>query len=279
MPNKQRAYGYPVLSPFSNDYVDGNSFDCEVSAVTNENTNNQVHIEFKISLKCEFLEEILLGKQASIFLDLYCAQTMFRESIRLNSLEGVIDLPPGRVFGSLRIEPIIVATAGASSLRFDGVHDEFGSKAFNVGPGSLLAYGQTTQINLRFKRTALSGFIVVKTREDLDPNAYRIEASANSIVLQMGKNARMVRETLNSSGEQRPILSMSMYKDCFLVALESMRNPEISEELSWAQILQEKLEQLEIYINDYDNLDELNYAALRLLSSFGISKLASGSQL
>ena len=78
----------------------------------------------------------------------------------------------------------------------------------------------------------------------------------------MGKNARMVRETLNSNGEQRPILSMSMYKDCFLVALESMRNPEISEELSWAQILQEKLEQLDIHINDYDNLDELNYAIL-----------------
>lgn len=278
MPNKQRAYGYPVLSPFSNDYVDGNAFDCEVSAVTNEQTDNQVNIQYKIFLKCDFLEDMLLGKQASVFLDLYCAQTMFRESIRLNSLEGSIDLTPGRVFGSLRIEPIIVSNAEVPSLRFEGVHDEFGSKAFNIATGALLAYGQTTQINLRFKRTALSGFIVVKTREDLDPNAYRIEASANSIVLQMGKNARMVRETLNSSGEQRPILSMSMYKDCFLVALESMRNPEISEELSWAQILQEKLEQLDIHINDYDNLDELNYAALRLLSSFGIAKLAIGSK-
>jgi hypothetical protein len=277
MPNKQRAYGYPVLSPFSNDYIDGNFFDCEVIAKTSENDDDQISLEFKISLKSEFLEDILLAKEASVFLDLYCAQTMYRESVRLNSLDGCIELQPGRVFGSLRVEPVIVYTGNPSNLRFEGVHEEFGSKSFRIEPGSLLACGQTTKVNLRFKRTSLSGFIVVNTREDLDPNAYRIERSANSIFLQMGKNARTVRETLHSNSDQRPILSMSMYKDCFMVALESMRNLEVVEEHSWAQILQEKLEQLEIHINDYDNVDELNYAALRLLSSFGIAKLVAGS--
>lgn len=277
MPNKQRAYGYPVLSSFSNDYIDGNVFDCEVIARTHEQNDNQVNIEYKITLVSPFITELLLAKNASVFLDMYCAQTMYRESVRLETLEGSIELQPGRVFGSLRIEPVIVSTGAKLDMRFEGVHEEFGDKSFRIDPGSLLAYGQTTQANLRFRRTSLSGFIVVKTREDLDPNAYRIEASANSIVLQMGKNARTVRENLNSNSEQRAILSMSMYKDCFLVAFKSMRDPEISEELSWAQILQEKLEQLDIQINDFDNVDELNYAALRLLSSFGIAKLAVGS--
>jgi len=276
MPNKQRAYGYPVLSPFSNDYDSKNVFDCEISARTSGETDNQIILDYRIDLQSDFIVEVLFAKDAAVFLDLYCAQTMFRETVRLDSLQGTFELEPGRAFGSLRVEPLVVSTKDLKNVRFQDAHEEFGSKTFNVAAGSLLAYGQTTQTNLRFTRTSLSGFIVVRTREDLDPNAYRIEVSANSIVLQMGKNARMVRESLNSSIEQRPILSMSMYKDCFLVALKSMRDPEISEELSWAQILQEKLEQLDIHINDYENVDELNYAALRLLSSFGIAKLTQG---
>ena len=272
MANRLKSYGYPVLSPNVDDFHNDQIFDVAIEATAIEETN-EVEINFDISLECEHITELLLGKDAAIFFDLKSPTTFYRDLIQIDNLKGSIRISNGEALGKLIIEPLILTTSGITNHWFKGANAEYGEvPRFDLGPGAILGFDTPMTVDLRFKRESLSGlFIVTSDSEPKNVNSYSIEARGNAIAIRMGENTRKALEHLRSTGSLKSLLSTSVYKDACVYAISQILTDEESDELFWAQIFKSKLEELNIMPENND-FDSLNIAALKLLSSFGYEK-------
>ena len=88
------------------DYIDGSYFNAEITAEISSETKDSIRITYSIELKNKYIEELLSRNIAAVYLNLYCAETIYRSSLLLAKNTGEFTLPPGEVIGSLEIEPV-----------------------------------------------------------------------------------------------------------------------------------------------------------------------------
>lgn len=279
MATKLRAYGYPVLSPYTDDYSPSEEFIAVVSAQPLLEENQVVEIQYKIACNSTFINENLLAGNAAIILDISAPGSLYRNIFTVDGFEGTLNLEAGVALGSLTISAQVLALKELVDARFENVHPEFGANpSFTVPAGGVLAYGEAVTIPLRFKPLSFEGLFVVNTRQDLDPNEYKIVATGNVISILMGVNARSVHEFQRAHADHKDYLNTSVYKDACVHALARLFNTEDVEDFVWAQAFREKLETLKINEPEQLDFDTLNPIALRILSSFAYEKIARDIQ-
>lgn len=278
MATKLRAYGYPVLSPYTDDYSPAEEFRVEVSAQPSDE-NQAVEIQYNIVCNSIFVNENLLAGNAAIVLDISAPGSLYRNIFAVEGFSGTLMLADGVALGSVAISPQVLAFEELVDTRFENVHPEFGANpSFTVPAGGVLAYGETVNIPLRFKPLSFEGLFVVNTRPDFDPNEYKIVAEGNVISILMGVNVRSVHEFQRAHSDYKDFLNTSVYKDACVHALGRLFNAEDVEDFVWAQAFREKLEALKINEPEQLDFDSLNPIALRVLSSFAYEKIAKDIQ-
>jgi len=279
MATKLRAYGYPVLSPYTDDYGPSEEFSARLRAQPLPDENQVVEIQYNITCKSAFVNEMLLAGSATIILDVSAPGSLYRNVFAVDGFEGILKLEAGVALGSVAISPQVLAAKELVQTRFEKVHPEFGANPlFTVPAGGLLAYGETVTIPLRFKPMSFEGLFVVNTRTDFDPNEYKIVAEGNVISILMGVNARSVHEFQRAHADHRDYLNTSVYKDACVHALARLFSAEDIEDFVWAQAFREKLGALNINEPEQLDFDTLNPIALKVLSSFAYEKIAKDIQ-
>ena len=279
MATKLRAYGYPVLSPYTDDYSPSEEFSARISAQPLPEVDQVVEIEYSLTCKSTFVNEMLLAGNAAIILDVSAPGSLYRNVFTVDGFDGTVQLEAGVALGSVAISPQVLAVRELVNTRFEKVHPEFGANPmFTVPAGGLLAYGETVTIPLRFKPMSFEGLFVVNTRPDFDPNEYKIVAEGNVISILMGVNARSVHEFQRAHADYKDYLNTSVYKDACVHALARLFSADDIEDFVWAQAFREKLGTLNINEPEQLDFDTLNPIALRLLSSFAYEKIAKDIQ-
>ena len=279
MATKLRAYGYPVLSPYTDDYSPSEEFSARISAQPLPEVDQVVEIEYSLTCKSTFVNEMLLAGNAAIILDVSAPGSLYRNVFTVDGFDGTVQLEAGVALGSVAISPQVLAVRELVNTRFEKVHPEFGANPmFTVPAGGLLAYGETVTIPLRFKPMSFEGLFIVNTRPDFDPNEYKIVAEGNVISILMGVNARSVHEFQRAHADYKDYLNTSVYKDACVHALARLFSADDIEDFVWAQAFREKLGTLNINEPEQLDFDTLNPIALRLLSSFAYEKIAKDIQ-
>ena len=101
-----------------------------------------------------------------------------------------------------------------------------------------------------------------------------MELTGSLIFVYMGTKLHEVFENLKVDSKTRPMLAMSIFKDCILIALEQLAKDPANESEEWARALQRKLNSIGVSLREDMELDELNRIAQKLFSSgAGVQKI------
>ena len=82
-------------------------------------------------------------------------------------------------------------------------------------------------------------------------------------------------DDLRLDASKRPFLAMSIYKDCFLHAVEMLTANDETLDNRWARALSQKLEEMGIEIPNEPDLTQLNLVAQKILEQESVRKLYS----
>lgn len=278
MATKVKTFLHPIIRANCNDYIDGSYFNVELTAEIYSEAKDSIRITYIVNLRNEYIENLISDKLASVYLNFYCSDTIFRSSYLINQKEGELILPPGEIIGSLEIEPIILNNSLIKQFSPTGLNKEFGSNSFSIEVGSPLALGEKDVFNFSFAERSLQDLIRVQTSNELNENEYEISLNSNVITIIMGTNVRKAWEFIRSDSTLRPYLYMSIYKDTFVEALGAVVNGDSSDEFLWAQKLREKFEENDFKFSDTNDFSKINMAVLRRLGSKGIETVAKHVQ-
>jgi hypothetical protein len=274
LPSKNVIYQHPVLRSRSSDYVDGSLFESSFNVATSgDKFKDTVEVTYVLQLRNRFLLQLVQNEKAAFFLSFYCSETLFKQLIKVESLEGQILLPRGAVLGSLEVEPLVIATTEIDQFSPDGLNPEYGTLKFAIEAGATLAIGEKVIFPISLMRRSFQDLIRVQTSLELDKNEYEISLASNVITINMGTNVRQAWELMSSDSHYRSFLFISIYKDTFVEALTALVSGDDVEEFAWAKKLSETFEKVGLNVRDEADFTKINGAVLRLLGKRGIEQV------
>lgn len=273
---KPKSFFHPVLSKFSSDYQSDVVFNVEFTPSIIENKErNQVCLNYEVLLTSRCLRDFVIDQRASIALDIYCGDTMFRKLSPLNEMIGVIELSAGAIKGNLDVQPLIIVTDSSSPFKFDEISDEYQTTSFQLDLAVPLAIAPSVTIPIDFARSAKKEIVVIKHAPTLcEKNSYKIEIAAEQIIVHMGTNAHSAWNTISNDTSKKPILFFSVYKDCITAVLEELVKGNGGDEYRWSEFFLAELERRHIKLPKNDSsFSEINEVALQILGSRGFEKV------
>ena len=268
------AFPYPLLDasdPSRDDYIDGGY---QVSIKQSE-VSEDGHVAFTFNHLCNVIELKHLVKEgkAQYGVLLSCSDTLRREMHLSSDSEQEIKISISELHGRVEMIPQIICVDEVFGFSSEDLNEEYDDIAFDLKPGDVLATDQTIIRFFEFNRLSFETLIIVRTVEDLDPFSYQITLDINYIYIDMGDKIRSLWDELRAEIDKRPFLAMSIYKDCFLHALQELISDDEVMDKRWARALSQKLEENGLRYDENSSLNDLNILAQKLLESESVQKL------
>lgn len=275
MSYRARAYPYPVLSSFSDDFGSDAKFHADVEARLIGETSQQLVIDYSIAQSVPWMDECFVDGTARLVMDVQCRSTLYREYVELAAWTGQLTFETGQLYGSTTITPLIVAKTSSTTYRPRGINEEFGTSDFTIHEGDILGIGDSVTLDLEFSRTLERDLVTIQySAEESDADIYRFQFDGPRIIIIAGENLRDVIGHMRADRSTRPYLFMSIYKDCIAGALHYLADDEdgINTELAWGRALLSRLEDLGRVL-DQDDPEYQEISAQHLVSAKGIKKI------
>ena len=273
---KNKSLPYPILDQSDidrDDYIDG---DYQVSLeIEEESDSATARCEFIHSCTVDELVGLISDKKAAYCILVICPDTLSRNAHLSFDSAQTLELDMSEYHGKVEFIPQIVAVEPIDKFRSSNLNEEYGDEAFTLKPGDVLAMDKTEVRFFEFNRLKFETLISVRRSVDVDPFAYQIDLSSNYIYIDMGTKLRDLWDDLRLDASKRPFLAMSIYKDCFLHAVEMLTANDETLDNRWARALSQKLEEMGIEIPDEPDLTQLNLIAQKVLEQESVRKLYS----
>ena len=276
---KDKAFPYPILDRSDgdrDDYVDGDY----QAAIRHREPDETGAARFSIMHQCNVSELVKLidNKKAAYCVLVICSDTLTRKTYLSTNPRQDIEVNMYDFHGKVEFIPQIVATDAIDHYSSQDLNPEYNDSTFDLNPGDVLANDKAEIRFFEFNRLKFETLITVKRSETIDPFSYRIDLDSNYIYILMGVKLRDLWGELRADIDKRPFLAMSIYKDCFLHAIEELVSNEDSLERRWARALSQKLEELGVSVPDQPDLNEMNVIAQTLLINESVRKLYDGNR-
>ena len=204
---KSKLYPYPVLSKFSDDYLDS-EFRTEADIRLD---GYDVSIGFEAIIKNEEIESLLESSQAAILYHLECPQTGYRTILETGENEKVARISSKDVSGRLQVCSFIVAKEKIIGYTNKDFNQDYRGFRFDIDAGSVLAVGEQVNADIEQDPRSLADvpslLSVIRNADEnargivVDMNANRILAKlpeADFLNYKMLRNEQRVQPVLNS---------------------------------------------------------------------------------
>lgn len=269
-----KALPYPILDVTDLSRADYKSGDYQVDIkdfVPNE--AGIIEIEFTHQSSIEEINALIEEGKASFCILVLCSSTLVRKVFKSNSHKHKIEIRLNDFCGKVEFIPQIVVEDKVDYFFSDSLNAEYDGTTFDLYPGDVLAVAESEYRYFKFDSLKFESLISLRTDKELDPEAYSVVLDDSKVYIDMGVNLRDLWAELKSDPGNRPLLAMSVYKDCFMIAIEELARVPESSEKRWAKSLNMKLEELGIELNSEIPLNEINKFAQKLLESDSVKEL------
>lgn len=275
MTYRAKAYPYPVLSSFSDDFGSGAKFHAEIEVQLVGDALQQLVVDYSIIQSVAWMNERFMDGTARLVMDVQCRSTLYREYLALDGWAGQLIFETGQLYGNTTLTPLIVATTSSTSYRPDGINGEFGDTVFSVQEGDILGIGDSVTLDLEFSRMLERDLVTIHYSSDASAaDIYRFQYDGPRIIIIAGENLRDVIGHMRADRSTRPYLFMSIYKDCIAGALNYLASEEGNENtgLAWGRALRSRLEELGRSL-DPDDAEHQEISAQHLVSAKGFKRI------
>lgn len=273
---KAKAYPYPYLSAYSNDYLKVVEFELEIdSGAVRVDEANEICIPYQVVLKSPFLSEGLVDQAFALVFDIRSPSTFYSEQRQVTELIGELLLDGSCLDGSVTIVSRLIATGAVGYFRPEQLNPEFdGAPEFEIEAGDLLGETATHRIPVRLGGSPREFTPKLVLNTGFESFQYQVVTDKPRLELHVGLEAKRVVEWMEADNNLRPYLWMGIYKDVLLEALKELR--ENSPDLNWAVALEYALaEEGIVEIGKYAS-SQLDFLAQKLIADLGVLEVANG---
>lgn len=235
--DKYKAFPYPVLRPFSDDYLDV-EFQAAVEFTIRED-KIKVELGYAISSE-EILNEIERG-HAKFISTVSCRDTYFQEKISSVADSAEFELSIGKLKGEVFVNTYVVVTKNINSFVSPDINSEFGSESFKFRVGDVLAQDETQvfYIDRDFFKPISSVFELVK-RDGLSDGVWEVNFDQDHVQIEVNAKMKESIENARNSQDNQAILINSIYFASVMQAVQKLKDPEDKntyENYKWAKAI------------------------------------------
>ncbi len=142
---KERYHPYPVLAPYTNDYLNS---EFRIESLEDKTMGKKYLFEIELNIKNPGLENLIKENKAEYVIHVECSKTSFREVFTSDLSKLEIRIDSSNLDGKVEFSPFIIAKENILNYKdgsFDPIFDGF---SFNINKGQYLAIGNRAIISI-----------------------------------------------------------------------------------------------------------------------------------
>lgn len=265
----QKAFPYPVLRPYSDDYKEA---DFQVVADVSVD-EKRIKIDLEYALSSDELR-YQIGKRAAEYVSVIsCRDTYFRSVVTSRSESAIAEFEHSDLRGEVTINSYIVVKKKIAVFTAKDINLEFGGGPFSFSGGDILAQDepQIFYIDHDFFKPVTSVFDLVKS-DSLSGGEWLISFEQNHVQIKVSSNMKETIDNARNDRKNKVILINSIYFAAAMQAIQKlMETPGEYDEYKWAEVIKRQAHNKAIDLETHDAYqiaERLLEHPLQLLSNF-----------
>lgn len=233
--DKNKAFPYPVLRPYCDDYIDVEFQTTVEFEVSKESVVGK--ITYAVSSE-ELIDEIEKGNAMYVSI-VSCRDTYFRSVLTSKGLRLEKSFEVGYLRGEVRVDPYIVAIKDIAEFKSQDINPEFGKEVFSFSPGDVLAQDETQVFYIErdlFK--PMSSVVDLVQNESLTNGEWRVGLEENHIQIEVNPQMKESIDNARNDKVKQVMLLNSLYFSAVTHALQILKEgADAYENQRWAQVI------------------------------------------
>jgi hypothetical protein len=234
----QKAFPYPVLRPYSDDYNDA-EFQTIVD-IEIHGDNMRINISYLLSSN-DILQQIQNGKAEYVAI-ISCRDTYTRHVLQSIHSKIERDFKIYDFRGEVKVQPYIVVKDKISFYQSNEINKEFGPGPFEFSEGDVLAQDepQVFYIERDFFKPITSVFELVQD-DQLKDGRWTVALDTEHVQIKVSPSMKEVLDNARNSKKNRAILINSIYFAAVMQSILMLKSsPEEFDDYKWAKVIKGK---------------------------------------
>lgn len=252
---RNRLYPYPVLSPFTDDYINS-SFETIVDL---ERVEYSLRVHMWSELRNDELKTLLESDKVKYVYHVECPQTGYRTAVASNTEETFHEIADNKVRGQLQVCSFIVANDNFSDYSNACLHEDYSGFTFEIDAGCIMAVGSQVNFEIEKDLNDLSfapSVILICKNLDEDTKGVIVDMNHSKLIIKIPEKAYYNYVSLTKEIEAKSILRSMIIIPAIAHALQEVakRDPQSRFEFSrysWYLALKKNL--LEVFACDIES--------------------------
>jgi hypothetical protein len=269
--DKNKAFPYPVLRPYSDDYIDV-EFQATVEFMIG-NGKIKVNVGFAISSE-EIVNEIENGNAEYVAL-ISCRDTYYQHVLSSEKRLAFAEFDKGELRGEVKVRPYVVVKNKINSFKSQDINPEFGDGPFIFEMGDILAQDETQvfYIDRDLFKPISSVFELVKKQEQPD-GEWTVGFDEDHVQIELSPKTKELIDSARNTKANKVVLINSIYFAAVMEAIQKLKDPEtkqVYEDKKWAKVLLRQAHNKGLDINGHDSYliaERLMQQPMKLLEAY-----------
>ena len=233
--DKNKAFPYPVLRPYSDDYNDV-EFQATVEFLV---TKDKIIATVGFAVSSEEIGEEIDKDAAEYVALISCRDTYFQSVLRAKERKIVAEFEIGSLRGEVKVNPYIVAIKDIPNFQSPDINSEFGDGPFKFVEGDVLAQddAQVFYFDRDMFKPVTSVFDLVKKDEQSD-GIWTVSFDEEHIQIEVSPNMKASIDEARNDTKKKVVLLNSIYFAAVMQAIQKLQqSKETYEDKKWAQVI------------------------------------------
>ncbi|MHB8064257.1 MAG: hypothetical protein ACYDG2_16770 [Ruminiclostridium sp.] len=268
---RYKYFPYPVLSPFSDDYVNA-CFKADINAF---NDINNIVFELNVSLVEPELVRLIAQNQAEYVFHIECSNTFYRSIVKTSETKSIKRIAESRLNGRVNVCTFIVAKQDLNHFKIASFNEDYEDMSFHIKRGGILALANQVNIDITKEDHDLakipSVFLILR-RDSEDDVGMKIEIARNKIELFLCNEEFYHYKNVANFSVFQPLLHAALILPALIYTLETLRHSgtEDYETYHWFKVIEQALQKSNM---------ELNQETLESRHSYELAQKLLGSPI
>ena len=236
--DRNKAFPYPVLRPYCDDYVN-----IEFQATVDfEISKESIVVKIGYATSSEELENEVKKGNAMYVSVVSCRDTYFRSVMTSAEPKFERSFEPGCMRGEVLVDPYIVAIKDIADFQSPDINPEFGEGPFSFSPGDVLAQEETQVFYIErdlFK--PMSSVVHLVKNDTLNDGEWRVGLDEHHIQIEVSPAMKESIDNARNDKSKQVVLLNSIYFSAVMHALEMLKKEPDAYDQRWAKVIKGKL--------------------------------------
>ena len=267
-----RLYPYPVLTYFSDDYVNSTF----TSSLKTEKKQENILFQLKAETNDEKLLELVKEEKAEYLFHIECPATSYRNIIKSKSGFENMEISSSMLDYKVSVCFFIVAKGEIPEYRNKNFNEDYENISFNIEKANIMAIAKPFNIEIEKEKKDFvqmpSIFLILKKNSN-KKSGMEIDMLNDRIGISLYKTEYEQYSTL-SKGIFQPLLHASVIFPTLIYVLENLKssNLEDYEDYRWFKTIKKVLAGMNIELNKDTLEHELSYDLAQKIINFPVSR-------